>query len=186
MLNKIMSKKVPYLLVMILIFLAGYLLSQGSETTDYMDNYGLNLKDSNLNLSNDSNYDKSNVNKTAKNVSTNKKTNSNYEFEGVCTYVVDGDTIDVENMGRIRFVGVNTPERGESGYKIAKEYVKEKCLGKTVYLDVDDKKNKDKYGRTLAVIYTNDGQNLNQLLLKNDYAEVMYIPPSEFYPYDWQ
>jgi len=27
-------------------------------------------------------------------------------------YVVDGDTIDVDGVGRIRFVGVNTPERG--------------------------------------------------------------------------
>lgn len=185
-----MSKKLPYLLIIIIIFSAGYLMGRSSDTTNYDDDYELNTIDSNLNLSEGSDYNyttNSKVkNKTTKHSTNKVKTNSKYEFEGICNYVVDGDTIDVEGIGRIRFVGVNTPERGEDGYKTAKDYVKEKCLGKTVYLDIDDKKNKDKYNRTLAVIYTNDGQNLNQLLLKNEYAEVMYIPPSEFYPYDWQ
>ncbi len=108
----------------------------------------------------------------------------NIEVRGKCYYVVDGDTIDVEGIGRVRFVGVNTPERGESGYLSAKNFVKNKCLGKTVGLDIDDKKNKDKYRRTLAVVYV-DGVNLNQELLKQGYAEVMYIPPSEFNPYSW-
>lgn len=108
----------------------------------------------------------------------------NVEVSGKCYKVVDGDTIDVEGVGRVRFVGVNTPERGESGYQTAKNFVKNKCLGKTVGLDIDDDKNTDKYDRTLAVVFV-DGVNLNQELLKKDYAEVMYIPPSEFNPYSW-
>lgn len=108
----------------------------------------------------------------------------NVEVSGKCYKVVDGDTIDVEGVGRVRFVGVNTPERGEFGYQTAKDFVKNKCLGKTVGLDIDDDKNTDKYDRTLAVVYV-DGVNLNQELLKKEYAEVMYIPPSEFNPYSW-
>lgn len=77
-----------------------------------------------------------------------------YEASGKCYKVVDGDTIWVEGIGKIRFVQVNTPERGEPGYHEAKDYVKEKCLGKTVYLDIDDKKHYDKYNRTLAIVYT--------------------------------
>ncbi len=103
---------------------------------------------------------------------------------GICTKVIDGDTIDIQNFGRIRFVGVNTPERGEEGYKEAKEFVKSKCLNKEVTIDVDDKKYYDKYDRVLGVVYV-DGKNLNEELLKEGYAEVMYIPPSEFYPYNW-
>ncbi|MCK9151603.1 thermonuclease family protein [Methanobacterium alcaliphilum] len=126
------------------------------------------------------NYSINNSNYTA-NSSKNNETPKNFEKKGYCYYVVDGDTIDVEGVGRVRFVGVNTPERGQSGYQEAKDFVKSYCLGKTVYLDVDDKKNKDKYGRTLAVVYVNK-TNLNALLLKKGYAEIMYIPPSEFQP----
>jgi micrococcal nuclease len=113
------------------------------------------------------------------------KTNSKYEAGGYCSHVVDGDTIDVDGVGRIRFVGVNTPERGERGYQEAKEFVTVSCLGKTVGLDIDNAKHYDKYGRVLAVVYV-DGVNLNAELLKRGYAEVLYIPPSEFNPYSWK
>ena len=102
-----------------------------------------------------------------------------YEASGKCYKVVDGDTIWVEGIGKIRFVQVNTPERGEPGYHEAKDYVKEKCLGKTVYLDIDDKKHYDKYNRTLAIIYT-ENLDINRELLNENLAEIMYIPPSEF------
>ena len=93
-------------------------------------------------------------------------------------------TIDVEGVGRVRLVGINTPERDEPGYQNATDFVKSKVLGKTVCLDIDDMKNQDKYGRILAVIYIDD-VNLNKELLKRGYAKIMYIPPSEFNPYSW-
>jgi len=108
-----------------------------------------------------------------------------YESKGFCDYVVDGDTIDVTGVGRIRLVGINTPERGEFGYENATDFVKNKCLGKTIYLDIDDAKNKDKYGRILAIVYVDGVGNLNEELLNRGYAEIMYIPPSEFNPYEW-
>lgn len=118
------------------------------------------------------------------NTSLNGIKSTKYEASGLCYHVVDGDTIDVEGVGRIRLVGVNTPEKGQSGYQSATDFVKSMCLGKTVGLDIDDAKHYDKYDRTLAVVYV-DGFNLNQELLKRGYAEVMYIPPSEFNPYSW-
>lgn len=118
------------------------------------------------------------------NNSSNPPSDSKYDVSGYCYHVVDGDTIDVEGVGRIRLVGVNTPERGESGYRNATDYVKSMVEGKKVYLDIDDAKHYDKYNRTLAVVYI-DNVNLNQELLKGGYAEVMYIPPSEFNPYSW-
>lgn len=122
--------------------------------------------------------------KEPKNKSQIRTAQNKYDASGYCNYVVDGDTINVEGIGRIRFVGVNTPERGEAGYTEAKNFVKQMCLGKTVYLDIDDDKHYDKYGRTLAVVYV-DGTNLNAELLRKGYAEIMYIPPSEFNPYSW-
>ena len=112
------------------------------------------------------------------------KTSLNYEANGFCYHVVDGDTIDVDNVGRIRFVGIDTPETDEPGYQEAKDFVKKTCLGKTVYLDIDNAKHYDKYGRVLAVVYVND-ININAALLKGKYADIMYIPPSEFNPYSW-
>ncbi len=111
--------------------------------------------------------------------SSNSSTSQHYEASGYCSYVVDGDTLDVEGVGRIRLVGVNTPERGQHGYQESKDFVTSMCLGKIVYLDIDDAKHYDKYGRVLAVVYVGN-VNINKELLKRGYAEIMYIPPSEF------
>ena len=102
------------------------------------------------------------------------------EFTGLCTYVTDGDTIEVDGFGKVRFVGVNTPERGVEGYICSKRFVQKFCLNKEVSLDIDDSKYTDKYGRYLAVVIV-DGKNLNEMLLKEGLAEVMYIPPSGSY-----
>ena len=112
------------------------------------------------------------------------KTDCHVEESAVCTKVVDGDTIYLDNGEKVRFVGVNTPERGVEGYITSKNFVQKLCLNKEVGLDIDDSKHSDKYGRTLAVVIV-DGKNVNEMLLKEGLAEVMYMPPSEFYPYDW-
>lgn len=145
--------------------------------------------DQNDSVNSNSDSSQSNYNSVNQNYSENHKginiTTKNYqtyyEAKGFCDYVVDGDTLDVSGVGRVRLVGVDTPERGQPGYENATVFVKSKCLGKTVYLDIDDKENKDKYGRILAIVYV-DGYNINQELLKRGYAEVLYIPPSEFPP----
>ena len=94
--------------------------------------------------------------------------------------MVDGDTIDVSfgiyGIQRIRLVGVDTPEWYEEGYEEAKEFVNKTCLGKEVKLDVDDREQYDRYYRILAVVYVNN-TNLNEKLLREGYAEIMYIPP---------
>ena len=51
-------------------------------------------------------------------------------------------------------------------------------------IDVDDSKHSDRYGRTLGVVIV-DGKNVNEMLLKEGLAEIMYMPPSEFYPFNW-
>lgn len=127
-------------------------------------------------------FDEENHNDATFNNESNNSTktnNPNYEVKSYCSYVVDGDTLDADGVGRIRLVGVDTPERGEPGYKEAKDFVKKNCLGKTIYLDIDDAKKEDKYGRILAIVYV-DGKNINKELLEQNYAEIMYIPPSEF------
>lgn len=101
------------------------------------------------------------------------------------TSIVDGDTIYIDYKEKIRFVGINIPEIGQKGSLEAKQYVSDKIMNKQIYLDVDNKNFKDQYGRTLAVVFI-EGENLNKELLCEGYAEVMYIPPSEFNPNQWK
>ena len=82
-------------------------------------------------------------------------------------------------------MGVNTPEIGEDEYEEAKEFVNKTCMWEAVKLDVDDMKHYETYYRILAVVYVND-TNLNEKLVKEGYAEIMYIPPSEFKPREWE
>jgi micrococcal nuclease len=101
-----------------------------------------------------------------------------YEKAGKCIEVIDGNTIQVYGVGRVQLIQVNTPD-SEPGLSQAKDFVLDKCLGKTVYLDIDDKNPKDKYDRTLAIVYTND-TDINKELIENNLAEISYFSPSEF------
>jgi len=103
---------------------------------------------------------------------------------GQVTRVIDGDTIEVSGIGRIRLVGVNTPERDELGFDEATDFVRAETSSKNVKVDVDDCEPTDDYGRVLAVVYV-DSLNVNAELLRLGLADVMYIPPSEFNPYLW-
>ena len=109
-------------------------------------------------------------------------------WSGYVKNVVDGDTVDVSfniyGIQRVRLVGINTPEIGEEGYEEAKEFVNRTCWGEVIKLDVDDKRQYDLHYRILAVVYVND-TNLNKKLVREGYAEVMYIPPSEFDSREW-
>ena len=106
-------------------------------------------------------------------------TDCKVEETAICTEVVDGDTIYLDNGEKVRFVGVNTPERGVEGYIASKNFVQKLCLNKKIGLDIDDAKKHDRYGRTLAVVIV-DGKNLNEIILNEGLAEIMYLPPSEF------
>jgi micrococcal nuclease len=83
--------------------------------------------------------------------------------------VVDGDTCDIEiDLGfsvktrhRFRLSRINTPERGEQGWKEATDKLKELILGKQVTIYSD---KLDKYGRYLAEIEL-EGKSINETLL---------------------
>jgi len=104
---------------------------------------------------------------------------------GMVIEVVDGDTIEVSGLGTVRFVGVNTPEKGEPGSQEAVDFLSKICLGKIVLVDIDDESPRDTYGRILGVVYLN-GTNINAELLRRGLAEILYLPPSEFDPSSWE
>jgi endonuclease YncB( thermonuclease family) len=76
---------------------------------------------------------------------------------GTVTDVVDGDTVDVEGIGRIRILGIDTPERGACGYEESSDLMTRLVLGRSVVLTpAADKDDMDKYGRLLRYVDVGD------------------------------
>ena len=80
--------------------------------------------------------------------------------------IIDGDTIEI-NKEKIRFGGINSPERNEVGYRLAKDKLKEKITNNI--LTCVREKNKDKYRRTVAECFIN-GESLSSFMVKKGYA----------------
>jgi micrococcal nuclease len=117
---------------------------------------------------------------------TNQSMSEGIELVGNVTYVVDGDTLDIDEI-RVRLSLVNTSERGQPGFKEAKDFVNTLCLGKKGELDVDDGQRRgDRYGREIGVVYC-DGININEKLMDNDLANILteYCDISEFASEIW-
>jgi micrococcal nuclease len=101
--------------------------------------------------------------------------------------VIDGDTIRVwDEFGyrvTVRYIGINTPEtkhptKGVEHYGTEASEANRKLVdGKKVTLEFDVQQF-DKYGRTLAYVYLEDGTFVNAWLVENGYAMVMTVPPN--------
>lgn len=91
------------------------------------------------------------------------------------TRVVDGDTIIVEGVGRVRLIGVNTPESVdprrpvEDFAKEAAAFTRRLAEGKRVRLDYDSART-DRYDRTLAYVFLEDGTFLNAEIIRQGYG----------------
>jgi len=89
--------------------------------------------------------------------------------------VVDGDTLEIELIGEVRLIGVDTPELYHPLKPVqffareASDLVKELVAGLPVRLEYDREK-KDKYGRTLAYVYLSDGRCLNEEIIRRGYG----------------
>jgi endonuclease YncB( thermonuclease family) len=107
------------------------------------------------------------------------------EISGPVTYVVDGDTLDINDV-RIRLSLVNTPEVGEAGFEPAKDFVESLCVNKNGQVDIDDGQRQGSFGREIGVVYC-DGINLNSELIKKGYALISaeFCEVSEFANEPW-
>lgn len=120
------------------------------------------------------------------NLYINRDEQDDIELEGIVNYVVDGDTLDINDI-RIRLALVDTPERGQDGYKEAREFVKNLCVNKKGEVDIDDGQRRgDRYGREMGVIYC-DGINVNKALVENNLTKIYteYCDISEFKNKKW-
>jgi len=89
--------------------------------------------------------------------------------------VIDGDTIVIEGGYRVRYIGIDAPEKGEAYYLEACQANRELVMGKKVWLEKDTS-DKDKYGRLLCYVYV-DSTFVNAELVRQGYAQARSYPP---------
>jgi len=95
------------------------------------------------------------------------------------SYIVDGDTIDVIINGveyRVRYIGIDTPERDMPYFDQATQANRDLVEGQQVLL-VKDVSETDRYGRLLRYIYLQDGTFVNAELVASGYAQAATFPP---------
>ena len=109
-----------------------------------------------------------------------------YQYKAIITKVIDGDTVDVDiDLGfevwlrnqRIRLYGIDTPESRTSDKvekifgNLAKSKILEFCpVGSQIILQTKTDDSRGKYGRILGELVTNEGVNVNEYMIANNYA----------------
>lgn len=110
-------------------------------------------------------------------------------LKGEVVWVYDGDTLKVAGLGKVRLVGIDTPEKENSArddfyrqWQIpasrlrriahrALQFCITNAKGKQVVLTLAAEQ-RDRYGRLLAYVRLPDGRLLNRLLLEQGLATV--------------
>lgn len=104
--------------------------------------------------------------------------------------VMDGDTIELSNGEKVRYIGIDTPEiRRKEGSKwvydpmpyaeAAMEFNRKLVRGERVRLEFDAQK-KDKYNRLLAYVYSGN-KMVNIEMVKEGFAMLYTYPPNVKY-----
>jgi micrococcal nuclease len=107
--------------------------------------------------------------------------------ERVVKRVIDGDTIELDNGRRVRYIGVDTPElrrringrwtyRPQQLAEEAREFNQRLVEGKRVRLEYDEERT-DRYQRELAYVYVAD-RFVNAELIRSGYARALLYPPN--------
>ena len=98
--------------------------------------------------------------------------------------VVAGDTIVLTGIGKVRLIGIDTPEvygEQECFGREASEFAKRELPpGKEVSYRLGVE-SRDRYGRALAYVWLGDGRMFNALLAERGYAQPLTIPPNVDY-----
>lgn len=93
------------------------------------------------------------------------------------TRVLDGDTVDVAGVGRVRLLGIDAPEVGGSFERPApfaleaRERLQALVLHRWVRLECENRR-RDEYGRHLAYLFLETRQFVNARLVREGLARV--------------
>ena len=145
------------------------------DIKDIKNNYHINIKDDNKQEDDDE----------SEHTLPKPTITDEIELAGKVNHVVDGDTLDINDI-RIRLSLVDTPERGDPGFKEATQFVVKLCLGENAEVDMDDGQRLGSFGREIGVVYC-DGKNLNEQLMENNLGiiDTRFCEKSEFSNDKW-
>ena len=93
--------------------------------------------------------------------------------------IIDGDSLAVEVGGRsceVRLIGIDAPELGQEFGVQAKSHALRLCYGQRLRLEYDHQR-RDRYGRTLAYVYSKDGM-LNEEMVRAGLALAVEYRPN--------
>lgn len=94
--------------------------------------------------------------------------------------VIDGDTAIFSVRGivlSVRLIGVNAPESGRLYSGSAADYLYNRLVGQTAYLE-SDIEPLDDYGRSLFYVWLDDGALVNAEIIRDGAAAICIFPPN--------
>ena len=104
--------------------------------------------------------------------------------EARVTRNTDGDTLWISEIGKVRLIGVDTPEvyggvecYGREASAFTKRHLPP---GRRVSYRLGTEP-RDRYGRALAYVWLTDGRMFNAMLVEQGYAAPLTIPPNVDY-----
>jgi micrococcal nuclease len=97
------------------------------------------------------------------------------------TRIVDGDTVHCGDL-KIRLLLIDSPERKQApfGKRASQELARLIPVGSTVRVEHDVGRT-DRYGRTLAYLFTPGGAFVNEAMVRLGYAVPLVYPPNVRY-----
>lgn len=87
------------------------------------------------------------------------------------TSVIDGDTVELFGGDRLRLLGIDCPERGDSLYDSASAFLASLVLNNTVTVTYSNRR-RDKYNRILGYLFIDDTICVNEVVLRLGLAYV--------------
>ena len=90
--------------------------------------------------------------------------------------VIDGDTIDT-SIGRVRVVGIDTPEKGDCGYQGATSALRAAIAAsgdQVVLVKAGQGDDEDRYGRLLRYVDSPSGTDLGRSQITAGWARARY------------
>jgi micrococcal nuclease len=97
--------------------------------------------------------------------------------------VYDGDTVVLSTGEQVRYIGVDSPEIDHQGGKSdflaheARQINAKLVQGKPIRMEFDQERH-DRHGRFLAYVFLENGDMVNELLVRKGFARVLPKPPN--------